>query len=587
MLSVFFEEPESNLRMLRDLLLNDQQISNIASADELSTVFDLYHQNQNKFNHYHIVNSEGLSVFNYPRNSGNVGFDFSSAEYFKAIRSGEKKHWSHTYVDRRFGQVSIDFALPMDDAILVGTIQLERLENVLSSILEDEGIIIGITDDTGVYILHSIYENVEQRITDPYVNRVKLDYDEVRISNEQYYGTNVESNYKGWNIVLYEHVSKQRDKVVQFSIILSVIIVLSTLIVIILGSRLNNMIIVNLAVFVNRTRNIADGDYEEAVEPSRFIEFNEIASNFTQMADKIQKRETKIISQNREIESMNKDLEKRVDERTLELSQTNEKLENTLMNLNDTREQLIESEKLASLSNLVTGLAHEINTPLGIILTVITYMQEATSKLSEKFSNNSLRKDDLVKYTESMLESEVLIFDNVTRTTELIGSFKLISSDQMNHEPRVIDLIDYIENIVRGLEPNLKKSNITMNLESVDSLEVNTIPGAIYQVMVNLIMNAALHGYNASGGTVDIIVEEMNEFVNITVRDYGMGITEDNLKHVFEPFFTTTRGTGGTGLGLNITYNSIKQSLKGSITVESKVDKGTKFVVTLPKNVEA
>ncbi len=101
-------------------------------------------------------------------------------------------------------------------------------------------------------------------------------------------------------------------------------------------------------------------------------------------------------------------------------------------------------------------------------------------------------------------------------------------------------------------------------------------------------MNAALHGYNASGGTVDIIVEEMNEFVNITVRDYGMGITEDNLKHVFEPFFTTTRGTGGgTGLGLNITYNSIKQSLKGSITVESKVDKGTKFVVTLPKNVEA
>lgn len=580
----FFAEPESNLRILRDLMLFDDHVS--MDAEHLHETLKLYHDNQDKFSYYHIIDSEGISILNYPQMSGDVGFDFSSADFFSPIKDGEDKYWSQTYVDRRSGQISIDFALPMNGKILVGTIQLERLENVLSSILEDEGIIVGITDETGVYILHSNYDNVEQRITDPYVNRRMLNYDEVTLDNDQYFGTNMESNYKGWNIVLYEHVSKQRVKVVQFMIVLSVIIVFSTLTVIAIGNRLNNVISLNLARFVDRTRSIAEGDYNEIVESSRFLEFNEIGNNFTQMAEKIQKRETKIIAQNKEIESMNKDLEIRVKERTLELSQANEKLAHTLINLNETREQLIESEKLASLSNLVAGLAHEINTPLGIILTVVTYMQDSTKKITDKLEGNSLTRDELIKYTESMLESEVLIFDNVTRTTDLIGSFKLISSDQTSHESRVIDLTDYIDNIVRGLEPNLKKSNISINLVAPKPIEINTVPGSIYQVMVNLIMNAALHGYHSNAGQIDVSIREQSDSVDILVQDHGAGISEENLKHIFEPFFTTTRGAGGTGLGLNIAYNAIKQNLKGSITVDSVIGKGTKFIVTLPQKVD-
>lgn len=579
----FFKEPEKDLHMLRDLL-QLEAISDDPSS--LILLFDVYHQNQDKYHHYQIIDSEGISVFTYPHDHGDVGFDFSNTSYYKAISSGEEKYWTQTYVDRRFGQISIDFALPLDSYILVGTIQLERLSNVLSSILEDDGVIVGITDDRGVYILHSEYRNVEQRTTDPYVNHRNLTYEEVTFENNQYFGTNLQSSYQGWTIVLYEHVSKQRDKVLQFSIILSVIIVISTLTVIFVGNRFNSIIIGNLSTFIKRTNNIANGDYDEKVDESRYVEFTEIGSNFSQMAEKIQRRESKIVAQNKEIENMNRSLEARVQERTKELQESNEMLEQTLLHLNDTREQLIESEKLASLGNLVAGLAHEINTPLGIILTIITYMQESTSKLTEKLKSNSLKKNELIKYVESMADSEKLIFDNVTRTTDLIGSFKLISSDQMSEDIRTINIHDYVENIVRGLELGLKKKHIDILLKPSIPLEIKTVPGSVYQVMVNLIMNAALHAYDKNGGRIEIEIHDNTDYIDIYVTDFGVGISEENLRRIYEPFFTTKRGSGGTGLGLNITYNSIKQSLKGNIVATSSIGHGTKMRVTLPKDID-
>lgn len=580
----FFLEPENDLGLLRDLLLREDLSNQNAVVNE--SLFEIYHNNQDKFHHYQILNPDGFSIYSYPENYANVGFDLSASENYKAISSGHEKYWSQTYVDRRFGQTSIDFALPLRDHILVGTIQLESLNKVINEIIQKHDLIIGITDNTGTYILHSNYRNVEQRITDPFVNRQRLNYDYVHLSNDDYYGTNIKSNYQNWNIVLYEHVSHLQDTTVQFSIILILIILTFTSLVILLGNKFKTLIIDNLSAFVSRTKNIADGDYSRRIMKSHFVEFNEIGQHFTQMADRIKSRELKITDQKEEIELMNRDLENRVHQRTQELVKTNEMLENTLENLNSTREQLIESEKLASLGNLVAGLAHELNTPLGIILTVVTYMQEATEKITDKLHSGTLKKDELVKYNKSMAESESLIYDNVTRTTDLVSSFKLISSDQMIHEVRTIDLHDYIENIVRGLEPGLKKKHVQIQLNPSEHIEIKTIPGSIYQVMVNLIMNAALHAYDSDGGLIEIDINDSNEDVEILVKDYGKGISEDNLKRIYEPFFTTKRGQGGTGLGLNITYNAVKQSLKGSISAKSELGIGTHMTVTLPRDIQ-
>lgn len=581
----FFEEPESDLMILRDLLLVDG--TSDYDFERLDKIFGLFQTNQNKFHHYQIIDRHGIGVYGYPETKGHVGFDYSNTEYFKAINSGQNKYWSKTYVDTRHDQISINFSLPLNDQVLVGTIPLESLKDVLKSILDEEGVEVGITDSSGVYILHSNYEYVNQQVTDPFVNHMTLNYDEVILNNVSYYGTNRESEYQGWNIVLYEHVSKQGDKVIRFMLFLSVFIVISTLVVIVLGNRLNGTIIENLSKFVAKTKYIADGDYSSRVEESQFIEFNEIGSNFTLMADQVKRREMKILSQSQEIESMNRDLEKRVEERTLELQASNEMLEQTLHNLNETREQLIESEKLASLGNLVAGLAHEINTPLGIILTVVTFMQDATDKITRSFKAGTLKKDELHKYFESIDESESLIFDNVTRTTDLIGSFKMISADQSSNDSRSIDIGDYLENIVRGLEPNLKKSKVVIEMDLERDVEIVTIPGAVYQVMVNLIMNSAVHAYEEEGGRIVVKMSQAENSVEISVEDFGQGISEENQKHIFEPFFTTRRGTGGTGLGLNIAYNAIKQRLKGNITLVSELGKGTKISITLPLDIES
>jgi len=579
----FFIEPQNDLNILRDILANLQNRNeDLMSFNEL---FMIFHVNQEQFHHYQVVNSDGIVSYSYPDREGNVGFDFSNTQYFKAIKNGADSYWSETYVDTRFGQVSIDYALPINGRILVGTIQLEKLKNIFDSIVDDQGFDVGITDSTGVYIAHTDYSNVEQRFTDPYVNQRSLNYDLVSINNVSHYGTIIESAYQGWNIVLYEHISKQGEKVNRFLILLTLIIVVSATAVIVLGNRLNNRIIKNLTEVVNNTKNIASGDYGISIKPGQFFEFDEIGNHFSLMAEKIMSRENQIIEQKNKIGDMNRDLELRVLERTDELQTANEKLELTLKNLEETKEQLIESEKLASLGNLVAGLAHEINTPLGIILTVITYMQDNTEKFNSKYTEGRLKRDDLTKFIESLTESETLIFDNVIRTTDLLSSFKLISTDQMSNETRRIDLSSYVENIVRGLEPNLKKSKIGVRLDLESDIEIITIPGSIYQVVVNLVMNAALHGYGDLGGTIDISVRSQGDQAEIIIEDYGDGISKENLKHIFEPFLTTTRGSGGTGLGLNITYNAIRKSLKGFITVDSQVGVGTRVHVQLPMSI--
>ncbi len=581
----FFAEPEKDLEVLRDLLLSDQ----IQSFDKVNynAMFEIFHKNQGQFHHYQIVDRDGTVSYSYPDEKGNVGFDFSSAEYVKQIWSGANFYWSRTYVDSRFGEISIDFALPLGTDILVGSIQLEQLSHVLESIIDDENVHVGITDSTGVYIIHSDYLNVEQRNTDPFVNQFQLNYDPVKINNDSYYGTILKSDYQGWNIVLYEHVSKQGTKVNRFLVLLTVIIVVSTLVVIAFGNRLNHMIITSLKDVVANTKEVAAGDYSIKKDSSAFEEFNDINSNFSLMASRIKKRENQIIDQRNKIESLNVDLEKRVDERTLELKNSNEKLEKTLKNLEETKEQLIESEKLASLGNLVAGLAHEINTPLGIILTVVTYMQDRTDKFTEKFKNGNLKRDELTKFVDSIAESEVLIYDNVTRTTDLLSSFKMISTDQFSNELRTINLRSYVENIVRGLEPNLKKSKIRMRLVAEEDIEIVTIPGSIYQVVVNLVVNAAVHGYDDQGGEIVIVVSKKGQQAEVIVEDFGKGISKENLKHIFEPFFTTARGKGGTGLGLNIAYNSVRKSLKGNINVVSHIDSGTRVQVLIPLKLDS
>lgn len=335
-------------------------------------------------------------------------------------------------------------------------------------------------------------------------------------------------------------------------------------------------------MLVTKTKEVQEGKYVISIDHSRFIEFNEIRKNFLTMLDEIKMREDQILSQNYEIEAMNRALEERVNERTNDLYQANQELEVALENLKMTQDQLIESEKLASLGELVSGLAHEINTPLGIILTIITYLQDSTRQVKASYDHGLLKKSDFESYINAHVDSEHLIYDNVSKAIELISSFKLISAEQRNIEKRKVDIKEFIESIVRSIDPKLKKSNIKINIHADEEIEMMTIPIALYQIIVNLLMNVKVHAYDDEGGIIDLFINKNKHYLELIIQDYGHGIEEQNIKKIFDPFFTTRRGEGGTGLGLNIVYNTVKQNLNGEIKCYSELNVGSQFVVHLP-----
>lgn len=575
----FFEEPKRDMKALRDLI-------HLNNGDIDEAVIKSFFENQRMLHHLLFIDELGEVTRTFPETDDVLGFDYSREHAFQEVHNGKPEAWSKTYVDSRENKVSINYALPVNDDVLLGVIHLDIIEDLFKKTIEDEDILVGITDYSGVYILHTDYQNVEQRVTDPYVLGKPLNYEKVRYNSGDYYATSIEAGYQGWKIIIYEPAAQSESRLRIFGIYLTLIILALVIISIFIGKKTIHMVFDKLNEVVAETKKIAQGQYAVDAKISPFVEFNEISSNFSYMADEVRLREEQIINQSNEIEMMNRELESRVIDRTNELFQTNQELEITLDNLKRTQDQLIESEKLASLGDLVAGLAHEINTPLGIILTIITYLEETTKKVKKQYDSGLLKKADFEQHLESTLESERLIFENVNRAIELISSFKLISAEQRNVEKRMINLREFLENIIKSLEPQLKKSSIQMRLTCPEHVEIETIPLTLYQIIINLIMNTKIHAYEEFGGYVDIGVTLEKNRVLIILEDYGVGIPKEYLKKIFDPFFTTKRGSGGTGLGLNIVYNSVKQNLQGDILCHSEVGSGTQFVIDLPIHLE-
>lgn len=562
----FFIEPQNEMDLIHESIVN-----NTIDLKNLDKIFSIKRSN---FDHIIVVDKNDQVEFSYPNNK--VGFDYSKKETVLKIRSGEKNWWSKTYVDLLDEKIAIDYSLPLGDKILIGSIHLERLYAAFNSIVSKSDYRIGITDASGVYILHSTHNYVDQRQTDPYVNEKKLDFELVNYENQKFYGKTVESIYQNWHIVTYVDYLPIKKQITEFTLILSSLVFILGLIVMVLGNRLNKLFTNNLSEIVKRTKSIASGFYDIGAKECKILEFNDISHNYVQMANNIQERENKIREQSEEIKEMNQVLEVRVEERTAEI-------EAMLDNLKNTQEQLVESEKLASLSNLVAGLAHEINTPLGVIVTVITFLQENTRKVNDQFNCGLLKKSEFEAFLKKSMESEKIIYDNINRANELISSFKLISTEQRDSDIKVINIGDYIDIIIKSLKPQMDRHQIEIILNCDANIEIRTIPISIYQIIVNLTINAKIHAYDKQAGIIEISVVDKNEEIMIIIEDYGKGIPDADIKKIFEPFFTTKRGKGGTGLGLNITYNTIKQNLNGKIHCISKLGKGTKFTIILPR----
>ncbi len=285
----------------------------------------------------------------------------------------------------------------------------------------------------------------------------------------------------------------------------------------------------------------------------------------------------------RELSDYKDRLEVMVATRTTELTRANAELTNTLAILQTTQTELVEREKLASLGSVVAGVAHEVNTPIGVGVTAASSLQRATEQIATKFRAGDLKKSDLADYIDQAVLSSEILGTNLSRAAELVRSFKRIAVDQSSETLGSVELGSYIADVVNSLRPQLKKGRHSIEVHVVDPVVLETTPSALWQIVSNLVMNSLAHAYGPDEhGTLQITVQRVGSTASIVYSDNGRGMPTDVRRRIFEPFFTTKRGQGGSGLGLSIVYNLVTKTLGGTISCSSAPGLGTKFTVTFP-----
>ncbi|MES2299198.1 MAG: two-component regulator propeller domain-containing protein [Pseudomonadota bacterium] len=256
--------------------------------------------------------------------------------------------------------------------------------------------------------------------------------------------------------------------------------------------------------------------------------------------------------------------------------------------LKDTQQQLVAQEKLAALGSLVAGVAHELNTPIGNSLLMAGALQEKTELVTTKFNDMSIRRSDLGAYIAESQEAAALIMRSLKSAADLVNSFKQVAVDQASAQRRVFNLETASHEVIATMMNQVRKGGHTLDVEVPSDIEMDSFPGPYGQVVINFINNALLHAFDGSGGHMNLIARRLpGERVQIEFHDDGCGIPPEFLPRIFDPFFTTKLGQGGSGLGLNITYNIVTSLLGGHIRVESRVGAGTSFILDLPLTASA
>ncbi len=305
----------------------------------------------------------------------------------------------------------------------------------------------------------------------------------------------------------------------------------------------------------------------------------------------IQERTHELQKSNQQLEDYSLELRKskmRAEERTRQVAQKNIEIEDAFSQLQQAQTVLVEFEKNAALGRLVAGVAHEVNTPVGITVTAATYLEELTRDIQKILDNKKLTASELNQYFASTNEAIKIILTNTQRAATIIGNFKQIAADQTSFNYNEIDLKDYINQIIHSLTPEFKRRPITVNNLCDDKIKLFTLPGALAQVLTNLLMNSLIHGFKPEQtGVINLWARQKGQRVIIKYQDDGKGVSAENLMKMYEPFYTTKRHAGGTGLGMHIVYNLVTNALQGQIHSSSVLGEGILFELDIPLTFDA
>ena len=311
-----------------------------------------------------------------------------------------------------------------------------------------------------------------------------------------------------------------------------------------------------------------------------YDDFNSMLAQIEQRGREREEAETISRTYQAHLERLTNELEERVKDRTGEL-------QDSLSDLQNTQAQLIESEKMSALGNLVAGVAHEVNTPLGISITAASIFKNELKTVKKSLDENKLSKSALINFIDTISEADEILIKNLDRAALLVRNFKRISVDQSSEGMREFELNSYLQEVVSTFKSELRHRPITLKLNlDTNKIYMNSYPGAISQIVVNMLQNSLLHGFELDqAGEISLETHYKKDSVVIMFSDNGKGVDDNVANKIFEPFITTKRNKGGTGLGLNITYNLVTQKLNGTILLDTDKQKGAKFIMELPLDI--
>ena len=349
----------------------------------------------------------------------------------------------------------------------------------------------------------------------------------------------------------------------------------------VLSSPVQDMVLVLQGVARSR-------DYASRAKHCDVREYNILIDAINVLLARMQEYVVKQQQSEQQHQELNSRLEEEVGQRTAALKEANTELIQTLEKLHQFQRQIVENEKMASLGDMVAGVAHEVNTPIGLGITASTMMLDRLVVLEQQFSDKTLKASSMKRFIEEGRENLNIIYRNLNRAADLISSFKQVAVDQSSEEARDINVKQLIEETLMSLRPRLKKVTHTIHIECNESLNVVSKAGPINQILINLIMNSLIHAFEGvENGQIDIIAALTDDKkLKIIYRDNGSGIPTSIKKRIFDPFVTTKRGQGGSGLGMHLVFNLVTQALDGNIKLESEPDKGVEFTLSFPVSVK-
>lgn len=504
------------------------------------------------------------------RTLSDEAYDVFIRPWYQVAMKPNKVNYSNPYIeyDTKEIVVSTIKTLKEDDGthnFIVADFSINTVPEVVSTINVGEKGQVFIIDEEGQYIYHDneawiLNENINTTMPEltKYLKASNHDLKLINLNGESYYMMSQSIDYSNWSIITLMNKSEVIHDLRRFTLLLlGGLFILTTISMIVIIMRVRKKLspMKDLSTY---SQKIADGDfkakppYEIAL---RTDEMGSLAKSFVTIAE-VFKEQNEMLT-----ETINIQYEE----------------------IKQQYSYIIEKEKIASLAALVTGVSHEINTPLGNTITTSSYIQETINDLREKFDNKTLSHKDFLNRMDNLQDACERLLINLKKTSDLINEFKTISYNQKTESHQNIVLYEAIDLIIKNIQARKNNKNIEIVNKVNKNIQMITYPGAISQLINNLIINSLEHGFDdKDSGSITISAIKEEQLVRLTYEDNGKGIPKEIINHIFEPFYTTNRSNSNSGLGMFIVHNLIYQTLSGVMKCSSQPGQGVHFEVTLP-----